>query len=103
MEARRSSPRPSGARSSSGTTGKPGDNMRPLRTAAVFIAAVTVVGAQAPNLEKDWPMHGRDAGAQRYSPLRQINTTNVASLRLIWSYDTPAAVPRGSAAAGQDE
>ena len=67
--------------------------MRLLRATVVAIAAATVVGAGAPHPERDWPAHGRDAGAQRYSRLRQINTTNVSNLRLAWTYDTPAAVP----------
>src|SRR5205085_1456116 len=41
----------------------------------------------------DWPMHGRDPGAQRFSPLKQINTENVSKLKLAWIYDTPAEVP----------
>ena len=66
--------------------------MRLLHATAAAIAAATIVGAQAPNLERDWPSHGRDAGAQRFSPLKQINTSNVSSLGLAWSYDTPAPV-----------
>ena len=67
--------------------------MRLLHATAAAIAAATIVGAQAPNLERDWSSHGRDAGAQRFSPLKQINTSNVSSLSLAWSYDTPAPVP----------
>jgi glucose dehydrogenase len=81
--------------------------MQFLRATAVVIAAASVAGAQAPKPEKDWPAHGHDAGAQRYSPLKQINTTNVANLRLVWSYDTPAAVPppppRGGGGENQGE
>jgi glucose dehydrogenase len=81
--------------------------MQFLRATAVVIAAASVAGAQAPKPERDWPAHGHDAGAQRYSPLKQINTTNVANLRLVWSYDTPAAVPpppaRGGGAENQGE
>ena len=67
--------------------------MRRFHAIAVAIAAVSIVGAQAPKLERDWPSHGHDAGARRYSPLRQINTGNVSNLQLAWTYDTPAAVP----------
>jgi quinoprotein glucose dehydrogenase len=81
--------------------------MRRLHATAIVIAAVAGVAAQAPNMERDWPSHGRDAGAQRYSPLKQINTANVAKLELVWTYDTPAPVPpapaRGAAAENQDE
>ena len=38
----------------------------------------------------DWPSFGRDAGAQRYSPLTQINKQNVGRLQQAWSFDTGA-------------
>jgi glucose dehydrogenase len=38
----------------------------------------------------DWPMFGRDPGAQRFSPLTQITPQNVAPLRQAWSFDTGA-------------
>jgi quinoprotein glucose dehydrogenase len=34
----------------------------------------------------DWPVYGHDASGQRYSPLTQINTKNVAKLKLVWQY-----------------
>ena len=81
--------------------------MRRLHATAIVIAAIIGVGAQAPRLESDWPNHGRDAGGQRFSPLRQINTTNVANLELAWTYDTPAPVlpapARGGAPGSQEE
>src|SRR3989441_6846807 len=64
-----------------------------LPAAAVGMAAAALLSAQAPNLRTDWPAHGHDAGAVRYSPLKQINTENVSKLRLVWTYDTPAPVP----------
>jgi glucose dehydrogenase len=67
--------------------------MRVVRTAALFVAAVTIVTAQKPKLSRDWPSHGHDVGAQRYSPLKQINTRNVSNLRIAWTYDTLAPVP----------
>ena len=35
----------------------------------------------------NWLTYGHDYGEQRYSPLGQINTENVARLGLAWSYD----------------
>ena len=35
----------------------------------------------------DWPMHG-GADNIRYSPLTQINRTNVSQLRVAWTYDS---------------
>lgn len=38
--------------------------------------------------EQDWPAYGGGAADNRYSPLVQINTTNVRRLRIAWTYDT---------------
>src|SRR5215831_15070606 len=37
---------------------------------------------------QDWPLYGGDAGGTRYSPLKQINRTNVATLKVAWTYHT---------------
>ena len=34
-----------------------------------------------------WPLHGRDSWEQRYSPLDEINSLNVAQLGLAWAAD----------------
>lgn len=34
----------------------------------------------------DWPVYGRDPGGARFSPLTQINRTNVAQLQPAWTY-----------------
>ncbi len=34
----------------------------------------------------EWPTYGRDAGGERFSPLDQINTGNVASLKPAWTF-----------------
>lgn len=36
----------------------------------------------------EWVSYGRDAGGNRYSPLHQINTTNIATLKPAWIYQT---------------
>ncbi len=36
----------------------------------------------------DWPYYGGDAGGSRYSPLTQINKSNVAKLKVAWEYHT---------------
>src|SRR5678816_1081792 len=58
------------------------------------------------NSGADWPTYNRDLAGTRYSPLTQINTTNVASLKQVWSYrlrpepgvDVPAVSQPASAA-----
>jgi quinoprotein glucose dehydrogenase len=36
----------------------------------------------------EWPVHGGDQGAQRYSPLEEITPNNVGSLQLAWEWRT---------------
>src|SRR5881398_1483445 len=59
--------------------------------AGVILAAlvVPVGGAQKDagrNPDWDWPTYNRDLAGTRYSPLTQINTTNVSKLTQAWSY-----------------
>jgi len=42
--------------------------------------------APARTPDADWPMHNRDLAGTRYSPLNQINTSNVATLVKAWSF-----------------
>jgi len=37
---------------------------------------------------QDWPVYGGDAGGTRYSALKQINRSNVTSLKPAWTYHT---------------
>ena len=41
--------------------------------------------SQQPSQERDWPTYGHDAGGMRYSPLRQIDTSNVTQLQPAWT------------------
>jgi quinoprotein glucose dehydrogenase len=36
----------------------------------------------------DWPVYGHDPGGTRFSPLAQINASNVAKLQRAWTYHT---------------
>ena len=36
----------------------------------------------------DWPVYLGDKGRRLYSPLQQINRTNVTQLKVAWIYDT---------------
>ena len=51
-------------------------------------ASVLTPVAQEPerSAAADWPTYNRDLAGTRYSPLDQINTRNVSSLREVWSY-----------------
>jgi quinohemoprotein ethanol dehydrogenase len=46
----------------------------------------------AGNTGEEWITHGLDLGEKRFSPLKQIDATNVSRLGLAWSFDIPAAV-----------
>jgi glucose dehydrogenase len=48
-------------------------------------ALLITLGLQA---QTDWPMFGHDPGARRFSPLKQINTTNVDRLQRAWTFHT---------------
>ncbi len=52
-----------------------------------LLAASIAWGQQTAN---DWTTYGLTPGETRYSPLTQINTTNVNRLGLAWSYDIGA-------------
>ncbi len=61
-----------------------------IRSIITLAASFTAVIAFAQN---DWPSYGRDAGAQRYSPLTQINAGNVQQLMQAWKYETRPVPP----------
>lgn len=72
--------------------------MNRLRKTLAQFAAVAILGGgalvSAQSIDDlnnppagEWPQHGRDAAATRYSPLDQINTGNVTDLRLAWARD----------------
>ncbi len=46
----------------------------------------------------DWPMYSRDLAGTRFSPLAQINTSNVSQLTRTWSYRVAAPAPARGAA-----
>ena len=53
-----------------------------------FVAHIVSAQKQdgARNPDWDWPTYNRDLAGTRYSPLTQINTTNVSTLTQAWSY-----------------
>ena len=55
----------------------------------ILLAATTAQAAD----DADWPAYGRDAAGTRYSPLKQIDRTNVTKLHVAWTYHTHALEP----------
>src|SRR5215475_12917184 len=75
--------------------------MRVQYTLIVAVGALLPLLAQTPKSAPgaDWPMYNRDLAGTRYSSLTQINTGNVANLKMAWSYRlSNAAAGRGAAA-----
>jgi quinoprotein glucose dehydrogenase len=65
-----------------------------IATLATFVLATSAATAQVSPPQSsdgtfaDWPYYGGDPGGGRYSPLTQINRTNVAQLKIAWEYHT---------------
>jgi quinoprotein glucose dehydrogenase len=58
-------------------------------SAAVLICAQTAWSQSGTDVSKgDWPDYKGNMGAQAYSPLDQINATNVSSLKIAWRFTT---------------
>src|SRR3984957_20517861 len=53
----------------------------PCRRVLLFLAALSCTAQQ-------WPVTSGDAGGSRYSALKSINRTNVAGLKIAWTYHT---------------
>src|SRR5256885_8502065 len=53
----------------------------------IAIAALVALAAQTTPRDLEWPMHG-GVDNIRYSPLRQIDRTNVTQLQVAWTFDS---------------
>ncbi len=61
--------------------------MRGMKTLLLAsVAGASLLYAQAAPRSGGWDTYAGDAQGRRYSPLTQINTTNVATLKLAWQY-----------------
>src|SRR5262245_55908026 len=63
------------------------------RTVVVLLAGLAIVCTNAVasstnSSDTDWPSYLGDKGRSHYSPLQQINRSNVAQLKVAWTYDT---------------
>jgi len=59
-----------------------------LLISALVIAARFSASQPRDGTVADWPAYGGDAGGSRYSPLAEIDRTNVARLQVTWEYHT---------------
>jgi len=73
--------------------------LKPLVAALLVAAAVGVAApfAEAPPVQKpqgvreraeEWPFYGADQGGMKYSPLADVNTSNVSRLAPAWQWST---------------
>ncbi len=53
---------------------------------SLALAACSTNALRHTQQNKDWPSYGRDYAGQRFSPLEQINESNVKKLALAWQY-----------------
>ena len=61
-----------------------------------FLFLVTVLGAQEGHgAGRDWPAYGGDPEGTRYSPLTQIDRSNVGRLQVAWQFDPSEGPPNG--------
>ena len=70
----------------------------PFPIAALLLLAVWPAVPQSNPARKaatEWPVYGGNPEGTRYSPLKQIDRSNVARLRVAWTYDASAGGGRG--------
>jgi quinoprotein glucose dehydrogenase len=61
-----------------------------LLLALVLVSCLATLTRAQLKGETGWPNYGNDAGGTRYSPLAQIDRSNVAKLQVAWTYRTGA-------------
>ena len=49
--------------------------------------AISYAHSTDPQNDQNWALHGRDNWEQRFSPINQVNSSNVDQLELTWVYD----------------
>ena len=65
----------------------------------ITCAFLLLVCCSAIAADINWPAYGGQPEGTRYSPLKQINKSNVARLKEAWRYDTSDVVRLGRAIA----
>src|ERR1700678_4091114 len=57
---------------------------------SLIVGGVEGVQAGSDSSGQEWKYYGQDPGGMRFSPLKQINRTNVQQLQRAWTYEVPA-------------
>src|SRR5579864_1878699 len=64
-------------------------------SACLTLAATGALGASTkPSTSEEWPVYAHDDGGSHFSPLAQIDRTNVQRLTVAWTYRTGALEPQ---------
>ncbi|MGH9769074.1 MAG: hypothetical protein ACREAB_16725 [Blastocatellia bacterium] len=53
-----------------------------------FIIVIACIPLAEISYAREWAYYGGDAGGMKYSPLAQINRSNVRRLQVAWTYHT---------------
>ena len=64
-------------------------------TLAFFFLGTVLSAQQQDTSRHDWPAYGGDPAGTRYSPLTQINRSNVGRLQVAWQFDPGEGPPNG--------
>ena len=74
--------------------------VRPVCYGLLFISLflVTPTPAQQGARNGEWRTYGGDEGSTRYSPLDQINATNIKNMRVAWVWKSDSLIPNAQAA-----
>ena len=59
-----------------------------MRQPNTFALVLTFLFLTPSSFAQGWPYYGGDAGGMKYSPLTQINRSNVQQLQVAWTYHT---------------
>jgi alcohol dehydrogenase (cytochrome c) len=59
----------------------------PTYTVPVAALPLPAAAATSSEMASDWPSYNRTLSSDRYSPLKQINKTNVGNLKVLCTYD----------------
>src|SRR5688572_20577988 len=62
---------------------------RTIFVAMASMVALTHASFATDTSKGEWPYYGGDAAGRKYSPLTQIDASNVKSLGIAWSWDSP--------------
>ena len=64
----------------------------------LLISSAAFAQLSPPSADAEWRNYGHDPGGMRFSPLNQINTSNVQLLQRAWTYVLPPTPNSGIAA-----